>query len=135
MLKKLTLAAVALLMAMPALRAAGTAEDLTGKWSGKFIITMDGEKKDDVAFAVLKHKGAEFGGTIGPNEGEQWAITKAKVEETSETQKVTFVVTHPSGEGTAEFTLSLVKGHLVGKATISGGGMNMTAEVDLERVK
>src|SRR6185436_17936784 len=103
MLKKLTLAVVALLVAMPAPRAAGTAEDLTGKWSGKFVITMDGEKKDDVAFAVLKHKGAEFGGTIGPNEGEQWPITKAKLEETKDVQKVTFEITHPSGEGTAQF--------------------------------
>ena len=134
MLKKMTLALVAVLLAVP-MFASAAAEDLSGKWSGKFIISVNGETRDDVAFAVLKHKGTEFGGTIGPNEGEQWPIGKAKLEETKETQKVTFEVTHPSGEGTAKFELALVKGHLVGKATIEGGGQSMSADVDLERVK
>src|SRR5262245_57318576 len=124
MLKKLTFAMAALLVAIPTLRAATAVEDLSGKWSGKFIISVNGETHDDVAFAVIKHKGAEFGGTIGPNEGEQWAISKAKLEETKETQKVTFEVVHPSGVGTAKFELTLVKGHLVGNAAMEGGGQS-----------
>ena len=135
MLKKMTLALVAVLVAMPMFVGAA-AEDLSGKWSGKFnITTPDGNTRDDVAFAIIKHKGAEFGGTIGPNEGEQWAIAKAKVEETKDSQKVTFEVIHPGGEGTAKFELALVKGHLVGKATIEAEGMKISAAVDLERVK
>ena len=133
MLKKLTLALVAATLAMPMVRAA---EDLSGKWSGKFIITIEGQTRDDVAYAVLKHTGAEFGGTIGPDAGEQWPISKAKVTDTKDGVTMTFEVVHPSGDGTAQFELALVKGHLQGKAKMSGnGGQSMTADIDLERVK
>ena len=131
MVKRLALLIVAVAVAMPALRAA---EDLSGKWSGKFIITAEGQTRDDVAYAVIKHTGAEFAGTMGPNAGEQWPISKGKVEETKDGTKVTFAVVHPSGEGTAQFELALVKGHLVGKGTLTGHG-TATVEVDLERVK
>ena len=137
MLKKLTLALVVLVVAVPALRAAA-AEDVSGKWSGKFIITANGEAHDDVAYAVFKHKGAEFGGTIGPDAGEQWTIQDAKVSDTEQGWKVTFKVVPPDGQGTANIELALVKGHLIGKAKMSssgGGGDVFTADVDLERVK
>jgi hypothetical protein len=134
MLKKLTLAAIALLVAVPSLRAA---DDLSGKWAGKFAITRpDGQVSDDVAYAVITHKGTDLTGTIGPNSGEQWPISKGKVEETKTGVKITFEVIHPQGNGTANFELSVVKGHLVGKAAISGGGgESLSAAVDHERVK
>ena len=133
MFKRLTLLFAALVFAMPTVQAA---EDLSGKWSGKFNITMEGQTREDVAYAVIKHTGADFAGTIGPNAGEQWTISKGKVEETKEATKVTFDVLPPSGEGIVKFELALVKGHLVGKATMTAGeGRVATAEVDLERVK
>ena len=134
MLKKLSLAIVAVVVAVPMLRAA-SAEDLTGRWSGKFVITVGGESHDDVAFAVLKHKGAEFGGTIGPTADEQWPISNAKVTEAKDKWSVTFQVSHPQG-GMVKVDLSLINGHLVGTANMTGdGGETMTAKMDLERVK
>jgi hypothetical protein len=129
---------VAVLFVLPVVVAAA-AEDLTGKWSGKFVITMDeGEKRDDVAFAVLKHKGAEFGGTIGPNENQQWTISKAKlVDDAKEGLKVSFDVANPDGDAgvVMHFELKFEAGHLKGTAAAAADGHTMKAEVDLQRVK
>ena len=111
----------------PALMAA---DDLTGKWSGSFVITSpDGETKDDVAFMDLKQKGAEITGTAGEGPDRQWAIQKGKVEE----NKVTFEV---QTEGPLiKFELTLVDGHLKGEAKAEHEGKSMKAAVDLQRQK
>jgi hypothetical protein len=65
------------------------ADDLTGKWSGSFVITSsDGDTKDSKAFMDLKQKGAEITGTAGESPDRQWAIQKGKVEG----NKITFEV-------------------------------------------
>ena len=134
MLKKVTLALVTVVLMIPVLRAA-TAEDVSGKWSGKFTINVNGETRDDVAYAVIKHAGAEFGGTMGPNADEQWPIGKAKVTDAKDKWTVTFEVSHPQG-GQVQIELALVKGHLVGDAKMTApSGESMTAKIDLERVK
>jgi len=104
------------------------AEDLTGKWSGSFVMTFsDGGSKDSTAFMDIKQKEAEITGTAGENPDRQWAIQKGKVEGT----KVTFEV---QTEGPlVKFELTLVGGHLKGEAKAEHEGKSMKAAVDLQR--
>jgi hypothetical protein len=109
---------------------APAATDLTGKWSGSFVMTMDsGETNEDVAFMDLKQTGKELAGTAGPNADRQWQIAKGKVEG----NKVTFEV---MTEGPAiAFELTLIDGHLKGTAKASADGRTMNAVVDVQRLK
>lgn len=103
--------------------------DVTGKWNGTFIISVNGEQRDDVAFLSLTQKGAELTGTAGPTLEEQWPIVNGKVEGT----KVTFGA--ETGGPSIKFVLILVDGRLKGDATADDGGMVMTAKVDVGRSK
>ena len=104
-------------------------EDLTGKWAGSFVVSMDGETKDETAYMVLKQSGTELTGTAGPNADEQLAIQKGKVEG----NKVTFEV---NADGpTMKFELTLADGHLKGDAKAEHEGRSMKAAVDVQRKK
>jgi hypothetical protein len=128
---------VALLLS-PALFAA---EDLTGKWTGTFVTSMNGEApNNDTALMVFKHTGKELTGTAGPNVGQQWTIQKGTVTVTGaagkEQTKVAFDV--PMGEGagpTLHVELELVGGRLKGNAKAEMDGMKLTAVIDLQREK
>src|SRR5262249_39945764 len=103
-------------------------EELTGKWSGSFIITSsDGETKDSQAFMDLKQKGTDLTGTAGPDSDKQWPIQKGKVEG----NKVTFEV--QSDGPLIRFDLTLVDGRLKGEAKCEHEGRSMKAAVDLQR--
>ena len=107
-----------------------SADDLTGKWSGSFIMTSsDGDKKDSTAFMDLKQKGAELTGTAGENPNSQWTIQKGKVEG----NKVTFEV--QTDGPLIKLELELVDGHLKGEAKAEHEGRSMKAAVDLQRQK
>ena len=106
------------------------AEDLTGKWSGSFVIALpDGQTKDAMAFMDLKQKGAELTGTAGEGPDRQWKIQKGKVEG----NKITFEV--QTDEPLVKFELTLVDGHLKGEAKAEHEGQSMKASVDLQRQK
>jgi preprotein translocase subunit SecD len=128
---------VALLLA-PSLIAA---EDLSGQWSGTFIITMDEQPpRDDVAHMVAKHTGAELTGTIGPNTNEQYPIANGKVvtakEDGKDVTRATFEVSEGGGSGPVlRFELTLAGGRLKGSAKGEHEGHKMAAAIDLARVK
>jgi len=119
------IAAVALLLATVLL----AAEDLTGKWSGSFNMTLDGQTREDVVYMVLKQNGAELTGTAGPNVNQQWPILKGKIEG----DKVTFEV--QTDEPLIKFDLTLAEGHLKGNAKAEHQGRSMQAVVDAQRQK
>lgn len=123
--------ALATLALSPVLHAVQTAKpvDLTGTWTGSFVISMNGEQRDDVAFLVLTQKGAALTGTAGPSLEQQWPIADGKVDGT----KVTFGA--QSGGPVIKFVLTLVDGRLKGDATADDGGMVMSAKVDVGRSK
>ncbi|QQS46565.1 MAG: hypothetical protein IPM66_22140 [Acidobacteriota bacterium] len=123
-MKRLSIALSLMLIFSPTLLAA---EDLTGTWSGSFNITMNGETKEDSAYIVLKQNGTELTGTAGPNSGQQWQILKGKIEG----DKVTFEV--QTDEPLIKFELTLVDGHLKGKASAEHQGTALSAEVDVQR--
>ena len=130
-----SLLAVAVLLAPPLF----AAEDLTGKWSGSFNISINGAaQENETAYMVLKHAGKELSGTAGPNEGQQWPITKGVVTVTGtapkETTKLSFEV--HSGSGPAfQFELELIGGHLKGTGKAGQDGVEVVAQLDLTRVK
>lgn len=103
------------------------ADGVTGKWSGSFVITMNGETKDEMAYMDLKQKGAELTGTAGPSQDEQWPLQNGKVEG----DKLTFDV--QSGGPLIKFNLTLADGHLKGEAKAENEGRTMKAAVDLQR--
>ncbi|MDQ3009089.1 MAG: hypothetical protein M3X11_00075 [Acidobacteriota bacterium] len=104
-------------------------EDLTGKWAGSFVISMDGETKDDTAYMVLKQSGTELTGTAGPSSDQQWTIEKGKIDG----NKVTFEV---RADGPMlKFELTLADGHLKGEAKAEHEGRSMKAAVDVQRKK
>ncbi len=128
MTRRAVLSVFALLLAIPTLHAAPV-QDLTGKWNGTFIMTVDGQQNDDVAEMTLTQKGAVLTGTVGPNADQQWAIANGKVDGT----KVTFDV--DANGPVIKFTLTLVDGRLKGDAAASMDGRSMTAKVDVGRTK
>jgi hypothetical protein len=119
------IAALALLLATVLL----AAEDLTGKWSGSFNMTLDGQTREDAVYMVLKQCGAELTGTAGPNVNQQWPILKGKIEG----DKVTFEV--QTDEPLIKFDLTLAEGHLKGNAKAEHQGRSMQAVVDAQRQK
>jgi hypothetical protein len=129
---------VAFLLLAPSLLAA---QDLSGRWTGSFNISINGgETRDDSAVMVFKQTGTDLTGTAGPNETEQWAIAKGKVVVTKadgkESTKVTFEVVTDGGGGPVLFVeLALVEDRLKGNAKAEQGGMTMTAVIDLARAK
>lgn len=128
MTRRAALLVIALLIS-PVLHA-GSVEDLTGKWNGTFVITMDGQTQNDVVFMNLTQKGNILTGTVGPTLELQWTIASGKVDGT----KVTLDVA--PGEGpSVTLTLTLVDGRLKGDAVAEQGGMKMTAKVDAGRSK
>jgi hypothetical protein len=104
------------------------AEDITGNWSGSFVITSpDGDVKDTTAHLVLKQNGAELTGTAGPNPDKQWTILKGKIEG----NKLTFEV--QTDEPLIKFELTLIDGHLKGEAKGEHDGKSIKVSLDLKR--
>ncbi|HLY17366.1 MAG TPA: hypothetical protein VKR61_09080 [Bryobacteraceae bacterium] len=122
------------LLMLTGLTLTATAADLTGKWSGKFDVTnANGETKPDEAYMNLKLEGTTVTGTAGPNQDQQWAIRKGKLED----KKLTFeVVIEGDGNdhGMLVFDLVFDGDTIRGSATGTGGdGDKMSAKVDLKR--
>lgn len=104
--------------------------DVTGKWSGSFNMTSpNGETKETTALLVLKQTGTEISGTVGPDEGEQVAIQKGKIEG----DKITLEAEH---EGhSIKFSLVLAADRITGEANMSGEGETRKAKLDVTRAK
>jgi hypothetical protein len=135
-LNRFASALVAVVLVVPAVFAA---EDLTGKWAGSFVISMDGNpgKEDVVHMVVATHKGADLTGTIGPNPNEQMEIVNGKVVTTKEAGKeVTKVTFQAVADGESiHFDLALIEGRLKGKAKAEHDGHTMSVVVDMTRLK
>ena len=128
-------ALIAVVLVAPAVFAA---EDLTGKWGGSFVITMDSNPpRDEVVHMVATHKSTDLTGTIGPSPEQQMEILKGKVVTTKEAGKeVTKATFEVLAEGaTIHFDLALIDGHLKGKAKGEHDGHTMSVAVDMTRVK
>lgn len=127
-------------------RSAGRAQttapaDLTGKWSGTQVVTMDGKPyKTNTLLIALKQTGTTLTGTAGPNENQQ---DEATIKGTVETLKkdgkdvtqVTLDVTPDGDTRSLRFVMTLTSGRLTGKAEGEMLDHKMTAVLDLTRSK
>lgn len=118
-----------LALALTAFAAFGA--DATGKWSGSFIITMEGQTRDDVAYMVLTQEGAKITGTVGPNAERQWPIKTGTIDG----NKIKLQVVPTEGPTVATFDLTLDGDRMTGDCVAEGEGRKMTAKVDVKREK
>ena len=130
-MKKLVVAAIALLALAPAV-AAQTAATFTGKWEGTFKMQRpDGTEgsENNVVFNFTQ-KGKVLTGTAGPAD-KQWTVDKGAVD----AGKATFEVQQPDGP-LFKFTLTIVKGRLQGEmAGERDGVVRGHAKVDAAKVE
>ena len=63
-----------------ALSAVSLFADVTGKWSGSFESTRDGETKQETAVLNLTQSGNKITGTAGPDEEKQMTIRAGSIE-------------------------------------------------------
>jgi opacity protein-like surface antigen len=124
-MKILACACILLLAAMTL-----SAADITGKWSGSFTGTnAEGESHQSTAFVVFKQSGTEITGTAGPDENQQFPITRGKIDG----NKITFEV--QSDGPLYKLDLTLAGDHIKGEATVEQEGHVATGKVDMTRVK
>ena len=104
--------------------------DVTGKWSGSLNMTApNGETKESSALLVLKQSGTDITGTVGPNEDEQVAIQKGKIEG----DKITLEAEHDGHS--IKFDLVLAADRITGEVNMSGEGQTAKAKLDVTRAK
>ena len=104
--------------------------NVTGKWSGSFNMTgPNGETKEATALSMLKQSGTDITGTVGPNEDEQVAIQKGKIEG----EKITLEAKHDGHS--IRFDLVLAADRITGEANMSGEGQTAKAKLDVTRAK
>jgi hypothetical protein len=115
-----------------ALSAVSLFADVTGKWSGSFDITVDGEAKADTAVLNLKQAGDKITGTAGPNEEKQMTIRAGSIEGNTITLEV-----EPDEDDHPVIHLTLVVDgdHMTGSAKADSQEHKMTAKLDLKREK
>ena len=104
--------------------------NVTGKWTGSFnVIGSDGQTKDSTALLVLKQAGTEITGTVGPNENEQHAITKGRIEGNK------IVLESADGELSLKFDLTLAEDRITGDVNAVGEGRTLKAKLDVTRAR
>jgi hypothetical protein len=113
-----------------ALSAASLFADVTGKWSGSFEVTVDGETKPDTAVLNLKQAGNKITGTAGPNEEKQMTIRAGAIDGNTITLEVE---PDESDHPVIHLTLVVDGDHMTGSAKADSDEHKMTAKVDLKR--
>jgi len=104
-------------------------EDLSGRWSGSFIVTVNGQPQEQAVEMTLVQRGTTLTGSMGPHADIQWKITSGTVDGTS-------VSLEADVDGApARFSLTLTEGRLTGTAVVVRNGQTMRAQVDAGRAK
>jgi hypothetical protein len=97
-------------------------------------LTRTGGGNPGTARMDLKQKGAELTGTAGPSAQSQSPIANGKVTTLKGVTSVVFDAAQNNGPS-IHFALTLVEGHLKGKATGDQNGQKIEADVDVARAK
>jgi hypothetical protein len=107
-----------------------SAADISGKWSGSFIMTnAQGETNEGTAFVIFKQNGAEITGSAGGDENQQFPITKGKIEG----NRITFEV--QSDGPLYKVDVMLTGDHIKGDVIVVQEGQSTKAKVDITKVK
>jgi hypothetical protein len=105
-----------------------SAADVSGKWTGTFIDTLEASNKSGMVLILTQH-GSTLTGTTGPNSKEQRAIGNGKVDGNN----ISFVVR--SEEVTVHVSLQLADNHLKGQANTEIRGQVHSGTIDLIRTE
>jgi hypothetical protein len=106
--------------------------DVTGKWSGTFEVSHDGEKRSAGALMVLKQEGGKITGTVGPTAEQQFPIKTGTIEGS----KVQLEVVPDQGPALVKFDLTLDgDDHMAGDLSGEGGEGTLTGKIDVKREK
>ena len=105
--------------------------DVTGKWSGSFVVTVDGETRDQTAVLNLKQDGGKITGTAGPSEEEQMKIRDGSIEGDTIQIEVEGHEDHPP----IFLSLTVDGDRMTGEAKSQREDHTMTAKLDLTRQK
>ena len=104
--------------------------NVTGKWSGSFnVMDENGGTKESTAVLILKQSGSEITGTVGPDEGEQHAITKGMIDG----DKIT--LESADGDVSIKLDLALAGDRITGNVNAVGEGRNIKGKIDVMRAK
>jgi hypothetical protein len=104
--------------------------NVTGSWSGSFIVTRpNGESKDSTALLILKQNGTNITGSVGASESEQFPIQKGKIEG----DKITLEA--DDGGHAIKLDLKIEADRMTGEANLSDANDTAKAKLDLKRVK
>jgi hypothetical protein len=121
-----------LLCALALSAVASLGADVSGKWSGSFEITREGETHSDTAYLVLKQEGSNITGTAGPNEDRQYPIKRGKIED----DLITLEVEHEPGAQPIIVQLKLDgDDHATGEAKGQTDEGAFRAKLDIKRQK
>ena len=103
--------------------------NVTGNWTGTFIVTgPNGETKDSTALLVLKQDGNKITGSAGPNEEERHEIVKGSIEG----NKITLELNED--DHTVRFDLTLADDRITGEANATtSDGRHLHAKLDVKR--
>src|SRR5262245_8636398 len=88
------LVAAVLLSISPVFALQEKAPDLTGTWTGKFVVAGQTDKEGS-AYLIRKQTGTELSGSIGPSAERQQAINKGAVATSKDGTAVTFDTGRP----------------------------------------
>jgi hypothetical protein len=119
-----------ILLALICFAGLAAAADATGKWSGTFAITLDGELRDDTAFLNLKQEGTKITGEAGPRSDKAYPINSGSIEG----NKIKFEVSRPDGQ-TLQFELTISGDQITGEAKAEHDGQKMSGKLNLKREK
>lgn len=113
------------------LAAAAFGADVTGKWSGSYEMTREGETRSAPAMAVLKQDGTTITGTIGPSETEQFKIKTGGIDG----NRIHIEIEPTEGPHLVVLELTLDGDRLTGEAKGETEEGKFTAKLNLNRQK
>jgi hypothetical protein len=109
--------------------ALAAAADVSGTWSGKTRVSLDGRVEEDTMYLVLKQNGDRISGTAGPTADQQAPIRIGKIEG----NRITFELPIPKGVFT--FDIALEGEHLTGSVVAIAQGQTIKGTLDATRAK
>ena len=103
--------------------------NVTGKWTGSFIDTTEGQTKNETACMILNQDGSKITGTVGPTVEEQIPIKAGTIDG----NKVTFQVA--ADQQVIIFELTVDGNRMTGEAHAEADGQKKTARIDVKRAQ
>ena len=106
--------------------------DVTGKWSGTFEMTSQGETHSGGVSMILKQDAGKITGSLGPTAEQQFAIKNGTIEG----DRIHLEVVPDQGPALVKMDLKLDgDDHLIGDITAEGGDGGFKGKIDVKREK